>query len=293
MVSHVDDTTIVGNHTKIGALLLVTLVLGLSCANVSLRCGARFLDQSSSSSASEAMVRNEMSCDADAGYSSVSTFDRMRVMRKRASALESLVYSPGNVGKNPFSVTYSSSASTGYSQCTSSSLMSLGRPRWAADRLQDISNVMIGVHGGRHTSRQCKATRTLSFWSRWSTRRGQSASVTDASQDVATSQQPSPYTSTTGSSQLSAGRRSGQGQDIAGLQRRCPSKSPQWHSAIGPQMNRRPDHREASECQQMHVVWGNQWIHTSLDRAAIPKTRLSWVIDFFSTIVSGLLTYCS
>lgn len=94
------------------------------------------MDQSSKSSASDATVRNEMSCDAEAGYNSVSTFDRMRVMRKRANALESLVYSPGKVGKNPFSVTYSSSASTGYSQCTSSSRMSLGRPRWAADRLQ-------------------------------------------------------------------------------------------------------------------------------------------------------------
>jgi hypothetical protein len=129
VVSHVEELTVVGAHTKIGALLLVTLVLGLSCAKVSLRCGARFVDHSSNSSASNAMVRNEMSYDADAGYSSVRTFDRMRVMRKRASALESLVYSPGKVGKNPFSVTYSSSASTGYSQCTSSSRMSFGRPR--------------------------------------------------------------------------------------------------------------------------------------------------------------------
>jgi hypothetical protein len=122
-------------HTNTGALLLVTFVLGLSCANVSLRCGARFCDHSSRSSASDAMVRKEMSCEADAGYSSARTFDRMRVMRKRANALESLVNSPGKVGKKPFSVTYSSSASTGYSQCTSSSLMSLGRPRWAAEML--------------------------------------------------------------------------------------------------------------------------------------------------------------
>jgi hypothetical protein len=96
---------------------------------VSLRWGARFFDQSSSSSASDATVRKEISWADDAGYNSVRTFARMRVMRKRASALDSLVYSPGRVGRKPFSVTYSSSASAGYSQCTSSSLMSFGRPR--------------------------------------------------------------------------------------------------------------------------------------------------------------------
>jgi hypothetical protein len=136
IVSYEHKSSFVQARTRIGDLLLVTLVLGLSCAKVSLRCGARFLDQSSSSSASDATVRNEMSWDADVGYNSVRTFDRMRLMRNRANALESLVYSPGKVGKKPFSVTYSSSASTGYSQCTSSSLMSLGRPRCAADKLQ-------------------------------------------------------------------------------------------------------------------------------------------------------------
>ena len=122
-------------HTKTGARLLVTLVLGLSCAKVNLRWGARFFDHSSRSSAIDAMVRKETSYVADAGYSSVRARDRIRVMRKRASALESLVYSPGRVGRKPFSVMYSSSASTGYSQCTSSSRMSLGRPRWAAEKL--------------------------------------------------------------------------------------------------------------------------------------------------------------
>jgi hypothetical protein len=141
----------VEHHTSTGALLLVTFVLGLSCANVSLRCGARFCDHSSSSSASNVMVRKEMSCEADAGYSSMRTFDRIRVMRKRASALESLVNSPGKVGKKPFSVMYSSSASTGYSHCTSSSLMSLGKPRWAAEMLQkgkrhDIEDTLRGSY---------------------------------------------------------------------------------------------------------------------------------------------------
>lgn len=54
-------------HTRIGDLLLVTFVLGLSCWKVSFRCGARLLDHSSSSSAREAMVRKEISCDAAAG----------------------------------------------------------------------------------------------------------------------------------------------------------------------------------------------------------------------------------
>jgi hypothetical protein len=60
----------------------------------------------------------------------------MRHARKSARALEILVDSPGRVGKKPFSVTYSSSASTGYSQCTSSSFMSLGNPSCAAEKLQ-------------------------------------------------------------------------------------------------------------------------------------------------------------
>jgi hypothetical protein len=80
-------------------------------------------------------VRREISCDEDAGYSSVRTFARIRERRKRARALDNFVNSPGRVGRKPFSVTYSSSASTGYSQCTSSSLRNLGRPRWAADKL--------------------------------------------------------------------------------------------------------------------------------------------------------------
>lgn len=103
-------------HTRMGALLLVTLVLGLSCANVNLRWGARLFCHSSSSSAREATVRNERSCVDDVGYSSAKVLERMRQRRNRASALESLVDSPGRVGRKPFSVTYSSSASTGYSQ---------------------------------------------------------------------------------------------------------------------------------------------------------------------------------
>jgi hypothetical protein len=47
------------------------------------------------------------------------------------------------------------------------------------------------------------------------------------------------------------------------------------------------------DCQQGYAVWGNEWVHTSLDRAAMPNTRLSWAIDFLSTIVSELPTYCS
>jgi hypothetical protein len=35
------------------------------------------------------------------------------------------------------------------------------------------------------------------------------------------------------------------------------------------------------------------WIRTSLDSAAIPNTRFSFAIDFLSTTVSGLETYCS
>lgn len=122
-----------------GDLLPVTFVLGLSCAKVSLRCGARLVIHSSRSSESEDIVRKEISCAADAGYSSASTLERMRDSRKRAKALDSFVDSPGRVGRKPFSVTYSSSASTGYSQCTSSSLRSLGRPRCAAEKLQSIS----------------------------------------------------------------------------------------------------------------------------------------------------------
>ena len=62
------------------------------------------------------MVRKDISYDAEAGYKSAMTFARMRDALNRASALDTLVYSPGRVGKKPFSVMYSSSASTGYSQ---------------------------------------------------------------------------------------------------------------------------------------------------------------------------------
>jgi hypothetical protein len=132
-----------------GDLLLVTLVLGLSCANMSLRWGARLVIHSSRSSESEVMVRKDMSCATDAGYNSASTLERIRDRRNRARALESLVDSPGSVGKNPFSVTYSSSASTGYSQCTSSSLKSFGRPRCAAEKLDRVSESnysSVGTH---------------------------------------------------------------------------------------------------------------------------------------------------
>jgi hypothetical protein len=57
-----------------------------------------------------------MSYVDDVGYNSAKALERMRHRRNSASALESLVDSPGRVGRNPFSVTYSSSASTGYSQ---------------------------------------------------------------------------------------------------------------------------------------------------------------------------------
>lgn len=59
----------------------------------------------------------------------------MRAARNRASALDSLVDSPGSVGWKPRSVTYSSSASAGYSQLTSSSLICFGRPSETAVKL--------------------------------------------------------------------------------------------------------------------------------------------------------------
>lgn len=62
------------------------------------------------------MVRKDTSYEAEAGYRSVMTFARMRAALNRARALETFVYSPGSVGRKPFSVMYSSSASTGYSQ---------------------------------------------------------------------------------------------------------------------------------------------------------------------------------
>lgn len=54
-------------RTKIGALLLVTFVLGLSWRKVSLRWGARLLDQASNSSARAPIVRKDMSCVVEAG----------------------------------------------------------------------------------------------------------------------------------------------------------------------------------------------------------------------------------
>ena len=59
----------------------------------------------------------------------------MRVARKRAKALDKRVDSPGRVGWKPFSVTYSSSVSDGYSAWTSASLSSLGKPSVAAVKL--------------------------------------------------------------------------------------------------------------------------------------------------------------
>jgi len=148
--------------TRMGDLLLVTLVLGLSCWNVSLRCGARLCNQSSRSSASEAMARKEISWVAEAGYRSERTLEKIRVTRNKARALDILVDSPGKLGRKPFSVTYSSSASTGYSQCTSSSLMSLGRPRCAAEKLTRVSHdcACKSVH---LTSRLCTESKRLSF----------------------------------------------------------------------------------------------------------------------------------
>ena len=148
--------------TRIGALLLVTFVLGLSCAKVNLRCGAMLFCHSSSSSAKDATVRSEMSRVDEAGYSSAKALERMRDTRKRASALESLVDSPGRVGRYPFSVMYSSSASTGYSQWTSSSLIIFGRPRCAADKLDELAVVKAAVGSLFLTNRRCTATRTLS-----------------------------------------------------------------------------------------------------------------------------------
>jgi len=53
----------------------------------------------------------------------------------RARALESRVDSPGSVGKKPDSVTFSSSASSGYSTLISSSRRRTGRPVAAAANL--------------------------------------------------------------------------------------------------------------------------------------------------------------
>merc|ERR1711977_368393 len=69
------------------------------------------------------------------------TFARMRAALNRASALDTLVYSPGSVGRNPFSVMYSSSASTGYSQWTSTSLTDRGSPSCAAVKQSRVYRV--------------------------------------------------------------------------------------------------------------------------------------------------------
>src|ERR1700710_730758 len=63
----------------------------------------------------------------------------MRAARKRARALDNRVNSPGHGALKPVSSTYSSSASTGYSPWTSSSLSCFGSPRVTAEKLAKVS----------------------------------------------------------------------------------------------------------------------------------------------------------
>lgn len=90
----------------------------------------------SSSSSKEAIVCIERSYDEADGYISLKTFDMIRATRNRASALDTLVDSPGSVGWNPRSVTFSSSTSEGYSVWMSSSFRIVGIPRDAAEKLE-------------------------------------------------------------------------------------------------------------------------------------------------------------
>lgn len=102
-------------HTRNGDRLPMILVLGLSCANCSLRCDGKLLSHAFSSSFSDPIFWIDKSSECDAGYSSSSTLARIRLPRKSAKALASLVDSPGRVGWKPRSETFSSSMSTGYS----------------------------------------------------------------------------------------------------------------------------------------------------------------------------------
>ena len=82
---------------KSGDRLLIVPVLGLSCAKCRRRCGGSDVLQASSSSDKSARFLSVSSYDALAGKTSSRTLERMRAARNSASALESLVDSPGSV----------------------------------------------------------------------------------------------------------------------------------------------------------------------------------------------------
>lgn len=127
-----------------GDRLPVTSVEGLSATKLSLRCWGNFSDQSSSSEPRADNCCSDNSCEVAAGYTFSRTLARMREARNNASALDKRVYSPGKVGWKPFSVTYSSSVSEGYSAWMSSSLRSLGRPSIAAEKLK--RQILLTAH---------------------------------------------------------------------------------------------------------------------------------------------------
>ena len=124
--------------TNSGERLDITPVDGLSFSNRSRRWGASSEDQISSSSCSSAILRKESSWDVFAGYSCFKIRERTLDSLNSAKAEDNFVDSPGNVGRKPFSDTYSSSASTGSSQCVSISVRRVGSPRWAAEKLGHI-----------------------------------------------------------------------------------------------------------------------------------------------------------
>jgi hypothetical protein len=121
--------------TMRGDRLEMTPVLGLSISNRKLKCGASCSVHSSKSCCNSSILRNDTACEVAAGYTFRRIVESIRANLNSASPEESLVDSPGMIVRNPVSVTYSSSASAGYSQCTSPSAKRVGKPRCAEEKL--------------------------------------------------------------------------------------------------------------------------------------------------------------
>lgn len=90
--------------------------------------------------------------------------------RKRASALEILVNSPGRVGEMPWELRFSSSTSAGNSVVMSTSRRSIGVPVAAEVNLVMLASAIFGRFQDVLTYQGYIATRRPSSWSRLLTR---------------------------------------------------------------------------------------------------------------------------
>lgn len=131
-----------GRLTKSGDRLLVTLVLGLSWENSRRRWEGRCLTHSSSWPATERSFETAISYPPSEGYTCSKALFKILDAANSAIELEMRVDSPGRVGKNPVSVTFSSSISSGYSVRIPSSRSRTGRPVKAAVKLDMVRHML-------------------------------------------------------------------------------------------------------------------------------------------------------